>query len=165
MNVIAIDPGIVNIGITVGRYITATQMMIIHCNRVQYKNDKHFVEYLNQIILSNKLPHNLTKIVIERQPHNSSITNNMRYIQGYYTALGLKVVMKNSITYKLHINRYKDRKNYSIDLATSRLKDERLFIVNPEVVLNALKNDDRMHDICDSFNLLYDELCNQISAY
>ena len=149
---IEIDPAKLNIGITLLHHSSNTPPRVLYTGRTPYKSDTYFVSHLISLIRTHgqRLP---VKIVIERQPHNSSISGNMRYIEGYFRALGADTVMRMAMTHGLHISSYKERKNYSLQRAMERSTE----VTGSEILLEALHSDDRKHDIADSFNLAFDE--------
>lgn len=153
--IISIDPGKINIGISIGKFIPNKPLLIDAVDHVAYKSDEYFTSYIQAILDIYRAKTVRQTIVIERQPYNSQISGNMRYIQGYFTGKGIRVILVQPTTHGMHIPSYKQRKDYSLQLAYQRLKQTN--IQGTIIVLDKLDRDIRKHDIADSFNQLYTE--------
>jgi hypothetical protein len=161
---LGIDPGKVNVGLVLS-YYDERVMKILEVKRVSYMSDTKFVNLIRSFVLpymSNMNSNNIISfeglhIIIERQSFGRAIFGNMRYLQGYMTALGAIVKMVNPPSKGQSIELYKDRKEFSISLCWERLISKDYIIVkNRKVLLDSINLDERKHDITDSFNITYD---------
>lgn len=154
MYYVGIDPGDKNIGIVICKKLE-DQLGIAFAERTNYVNDTQFILDINRYIRLIKSDEVYDDIlfVFERQHPGGSINSNMRFIQGYLTGAGYKYVVRSAITQKLNLSKYKDRKNYSIELMNSRISN----VHNNHILLRVVEHDSRKHDIADSFNLVYNE--------
>lgn len=157
---LGIDPGKLNIGIVICKLINNTdsndsepRLHVLLAERIKYQSDTKFIQTIISYLYLHNIKATELTVVIERQGHNASISSNMRFVQGYLTALGSVVIMMMPITYRMKISNYKDRKDYSLNLCLERLKEDR--ISNSEIITKALEKDDRKHDMADGLNLLY----------
>lgn len=166
---LGIDPGKVNVGLVLS-YYDERVMKILEVKRVSYMSDTKFVNLIRSFVLphlNNYITVNMSSnlimsfeglhIIIERQSFGRAIFGNMRYLQGYMTALGAIVKMVNPPSKGQSIELYKDRKEFSIGLCWERLVSKDYIIVkNRKVLLDSINLDERKHDITDSFNITYD---------
>ena len=150
---LGIDPAKENIGLVLCRG-DRESLEPLAAVRLPYVNDKVFIQKLTEIIIFHNIEVWLLNVSIERQPHNSVISSNMRYVQGYLTGIGAKVSVKMPMTYRMKISTHKERKEYSLSVALERLNSSK--IKNPHVLYEAIRNDVRKHDIADGFNLAFD---------
>ena len=153
--IISIDPGKINIGVSIGKFVPHKPLLIDGVDHVAYKSDEYFTSYIQAVLDIYRDRTVKQTIVIERQPYNSQISGNMRYIQGYFSGKGIRVILVPPTAHGMHISSYKQRKDYSVALAYQRLKQND--IQGAVILLDKLERDIRKHDIADSFNQLYTE--------
>ncbi len=147
MFIFGIDPGKKNIG-----------LCLLSDNIILYASKHHHKDHICLIILNLMKEFRILKnnvvIVIERQKHISFLTNFVSYIRGYFDAKGIKNYQVNAPSRGLKIEKYKDRKQYSIDTCYELLHAKKL-LLNEDYIFDEIFNDARIHDICESIMMAY----------
>lgn len=149
---LGIDPAKDNLGVVLCKGDRET-LEPLAALRIAYESDKKFISKIINLVYLHQIELHKLYVNIEKQPYQSSISSNMRYVQGYLTALGATVVVKLPITHGLKISSYKERKQYSVQQAVERLNSNE--IKNQDGLMVSLMSDKRKHDIADGFNLAY----------
>jgi hypothetical protein len=147
MFIFGIDPGKKNIG-----------LCLLSDNIIVYASKHDHTENLCSIILNLMKEFQILKnnvvIVIERQKHISFLTNFVSYLRGYFDAKSIKNYLVNAPSKGLKIERYKDRKQYSINACYELLHAKKL-LLNEDYIFDEIFSDERIHDICDSIMIAY----------
>lgn len=170
--ILSLDLGMKNVGISYIEFvINFKECNIKYVKMIKYNwenwNDRK-IEYLKDLVEKFNIDNNFI-IIIEQQLMLSNLIKMMSFIEGYFSALNNKVIIKKPPSYRKNLKTRKNKKQYSIDKFLNIINK---YSINLHNNLNVNKNDlnninnnknklnidYKYHDMCDSFIISYNYL-------